>query len=210
MIDQTLLASEDAKVAEALRFVGVRVNSVYDLVNTRNPYPTAIPVLARMLHEVQHPRIREGIARALAVKEARSVAPTLVNEFEAVKATDEPSQHVKWAIGNALSAAASDDVVEDVIRLMRDPKHGWARSMLPLALANAKKKRQIAIGALLEALSDEELVCQAADALARLKSTEAIAALRKLHQHPNRDVQRAVLKASKSLERYSESRTGET
>jgi hypothetical protein len=60
----------------------------------------------------------------------------------------ESVDRAKWAISNALRSAASDDVVESVIGLMEDTRHGSARAMLPLALANTRKKRRIAVDAL--------------------------------------------------------------
>ena len=66
------MEEEDAIVAEALRGAGVRVRggevrSVYDLVNTKEPYPKAIPVLLEFLPRVTNHRIKEGVARALGV-----------------------------------------------------------------------------------------------------------------------------------------------
>lgn len=194
------LKAEDRKVVDALRFAGIRVDSVYDLVNSRASYTAAIPILVRMLREVQHPRIREGIARALSVKEARDVAPELVGVFRTMRAETGPELSAKWAVGNALAVAGSDAVVEGVIDLMRDPQHGWARAMLPLALAHAKKKRDAAVGALIDSLDDELLACQAADALARLKASEAIAPLQRLASHSSKDIQKAAKKALKRLE----------
>jgi HEAT repeat protein len=195
-----LLAAEDAKIAEALRFAGLRVNSVYDLVNTKQAYAAAIPLLASMLREVTHPRLREGIARALTVTEARPIAKELVDAFRASSRESMPAEHAKWAIGNALSVAATDEVIEDIVGLMKDKDHGWSRGMLPRALSNTKKKRELAIAALIDALSDDELSCQAAVALAKLKAREAMEPLQRLAQHENRDIQKAALKALQRLE----------
>lgn len=202
------LHADDAKVTQALRFAGMPVNSIYDLVNTRETYPMAIPILIRMLREVQHPRIKEGIARALTVKEAKTVANDLIEEFRCMNPTDFASAQVKWAIGNALSAAASDEVIESVIGLMEDERHGSARAMLPLALANARKKRRIAIDALLHALDEDIMACQAAEALAKLKAVEAMGPLTALSRHANRDIQKAAAKALKRLQRVQPRKKG--
>jgi len=194
------LKAEDRKVVEALRFAAIRVDSVHDLVNSRAPHAGAIPTLIRMLHEVRHPRIREEIARALAVKEARDVAGELVQVFRSMPAETGPEMSAKWAVGNALAVTGSDAIVEDVVEILRDPRHGWSRAMLPLALAPAKKKRAVAVTALVESLSDDHLACQAADALARLKASEAIAPLRGLTAHNNKEIQKAARKALQRLE----------
>lgn len=202
MTDDMLLLAEDEKVTEALRFAGVSVGSVYDLVNSRQPYAKAIPILIRLLHEVEHPRIKEGIARALSVKEARTVAGELVHEFQAVRSETGPEMSAKWAIANALAVAGTDEVVDDVIGLMQDHRHGWTRSMLPLALAHARKKREIAVSALLRSLSDDQLASAAADALARLKVPNAIEPLKSLASHGDRDIRRAAERALKRLQKH--------
>ena len=61
---------------EALRFAGLRVSSVFDLVNARSKYPAAVPVLLRLLPKLKNHIVREGAVRALTVKEARGVAVT--------------------------------------------------------------------------------------------------------------------------------------
>jgi len=70
--EQILL--EQAPLIDALAQAGVSVRDVWDLVNTSNPYPRAFPVLIEHLHRPYSGVIIEGIARALAVKQAREIA----------------------------------------------------------------------------------------------------------------------------------------
>lgn len=191
-----LMETEDACVAKALREQsGIEVDSVWDLVNTNVPYPEAIPVLLEWLPQVRHPRVKEGIVRALTVKEARGIAgKLLVEEFLRV---DAPAQeprfdhirgqrgewlreptpeerlrvqlwHLKWAIGNALGYVADESVIQDVIALLRDRRHGGARSQLVWALVRLRPPETEAI--VLELLDDEEdgVAIQAALAAGRL------------------------------------------
>src|SRR4030088_3102473 len=60
---------------------GVAVQSVWDLVNTKEPYPAAVPVLLEHLRRPYPERVREGIARALAVPEARIGWDILLQAF---------------------------------------------------------------------------------------------------------------------------------
>ena len=49
--------------------VGVEIDSVWDLVNTAEPYPAALPVLMEHLERDGYPdRVMESLGRALAVK----------------------------------------------------------------------------------------------------------------------------------------------
>jgi hypothetical protein len=91
--------------------------------------------------------------------------------------------------------------VQAVAALLVDTQHGWARSMLPLALSRTKRKREFAVAVLLTALSDDDLVAQAAVALTKLKAKEATIRLRELSGPPNKDIQRAIEKALQKLSR---------
>lgn len=195
----TLAFEEDRRVADALRFAGCQVSSVFDLVNTSAAYPQAIPILIKMLTDVRHPRVREGIARALSVKEASPVVQSLIDAFRSRSFATPQERHAKWAIGNAISVAADDDAVPAVAELLADKSHGLTRFMLPMALAKAKRHRQIAVQALMRALQDDEVVCKAAEALAKLRAAEALPALRTLANHENADIRKAATKAVKRL-----------
>ena len=58
---------DDARVVEELRSVGLEVSSVFDLVNTSERLPRAIPILVRLLSEPMETNVKEGIVRALTV-----------------------------------------------------------------------------------------------------------------------------------------------
>lgn len=194
-----VLAAEDARITEALRFAGFRVDSVYDLVNSRAPYPTAVPVLVRLLPDVRHDRIKEGVARALTVPAAKPFVGNLIDEFRRMNPSAAPGEHAKWAIGNAISVAGHDGVFDEVVALMRDVRHGWTRAMLPLAMLRMKKHRAAAVRELIASLSDDEIALQSATALGRLKAPEAVDALKRLMSHANKDLQHAAAEALKKL-----------
>lgn len=170
------LEEEDAMVVKALAQVGIHVNSVYDLVNSDRPYPQAISVLIDMLSRVQHDRIKEGVARALAVKAARPVAAIpLIREFRSMPAETKSQQNTKWAIANALSVVAGDTVFGDVSALLSDQRHGWTRSPLALALCNMHANRERIVRQLMELLGDKDkgVANSAMIALGNLRVKEA-------------------------------------
>src|SRR5436305_4806254 len=93
---------EDQMVAEALQNVGLLVSSSQELLRTRDRYPKAIPVLLEMLPKVKTYTMKEIIARALGVREAKGRAePLLISEFEAsLPDSGSEAESLRWAIAN--------------------------------------------------------------------------------------------------------------
>jgi PBS lyase HEAT-like repeat-containing protein len=192
----SLLEKEDQRVAAELRAVGIKVDSVYDLVNSRRSYKEAIPALVRVLPSVQDTRIKEGVVRALAVKEAigEDVARAMIREFEAIDPSAQPSeQALKWAIADTLSVVARDPVFEKVTALVRDKQHGKAREMLAEALANMKDPR--AVDVLVELLDDDQIAGHAIVALGKLKARAAEPAIERFLDHPKAWIRKEAKRA---------------
>jgi hypothetical protein len=102
------LDADEMELVREIRNVGYQVTSVWDLVNnTPHPhlernfvgeYPAAYPILLKHLRMEHHPRIREGIIRALTVPDGgNEVAWELLGQFE-----KERDAQMKWVIANAL------------------------------------------------------------------------------------------------------------
>ena len=63
------LRQAERPIVRDLRAADVDVNSVWDLVNTSEPYPSALPILLDHLEKGGYPdRVMESLGRALAVK----------------------------------------------------------------------------------------------------------------------------------------------
>jgi hypothetical protein len=91
-------APEDAQLVSEFRDAGVVVPSVWDLVNTAAGYPELYPVLVRHLDIPHHRAIREGIIRALTVRDAKAVAEeALFRHFQS-----ELDPHLRWVLASAL------------------------------------------------------------------------------------------------------------
>jgi len=140
---------------EELNEAGFAVTSAWDLVNTKARYPAAVPILLKHLMRPYPERVREGIARALAVPEARMGWETLLQAFR--DETDTTTSGVKWALALALGAAATDEVLGDVLPLVRDLDLGRNRvPLLPaLGRSNDARARQ-----LLEELQNDETIAR--------------------------------------------------
>ena len=200
----TLLEKEDQRVTAELQKVGIRINGVYDLVNSRRSYKEAIPVLVKLLPSIKDDRIKEGVVRALAVKEAvgGDVSRAMICEFEGISPSAPPSmQALKWAIANTLSVVARDPVFEEIAALACEKQHGKAREMLAVALGNMKDSR--AIDVLVKLLNDDEVAGHALMALGKLKAAKAKPAIERFLDHPKpwvrKEAERALRKIEKAM-----------
>ena len=157
-----------------LRSVGVEVDDVWELVNSTAGYAAAVPVLLEWLGRAeasvpvyQVDKLKEGIVRALTVREARpKAAPALIAEMRRFSGLAERSSSgLPWALGNALATVADDTVFDDLVALCRDTSLGSNREMLTRALARSRRPEATTV--LLSLLDDEAVAGHAVDALAR-------------------------------------------
>jgi len=117
-----------------LRIAGSQVDSVWDLVGTREPYPQAIPILLDHLEEEYPAKIKEGIARSLAV---RVLSPehwqVILRHF-----IDEVEPETKFALALVLKANARPEHVTVLEGLVMDPRSGKGRVILAQGLYDLK------------------------------------------------------------------------
>lgn len=109
----TFFEQEERPLVEALNGIGVKVNSVWDLVNNRphphlksnftGNYEVAYPILVEHLDYNYHPKVKEGIVRALTEKNASKIAADKILEMF----HKESDKSLKWAMGNALRTLMS-------------------------------------------------------------------------------------------------------
>ena len=192
------LHTEEASLVQALAAAGVVVSSVWELVNSAHKYPSAIPVLIKHLKTPYHPKIREGIARALTVPEAKpTAAHALIEAFQ--HEPDSTDISVKWALANALTVVADESVLDDLIALVQDKRHGASRTVLTLALGNTKSPR--AVNVLLELLQDDKVVEHALTVLGTLREQRAKQPIQRLLHHPQPQVRKAARRALAKIDR---------
>jgi hypothetical protein len=131
---------EQAKLLAELTDVGVRAESVWDLVNTADKYPAAIPILLRHVILPYSKRTKEGIIRALTVNYAGpEVLRELIKQF--CEQTDNTPNSLKWVLGNAISEVATPADAETVIALAMDPSHGESRDLITQRLPRVVKDK---------------------------------------------------------------------
>lgn len=104
-------ARDEEELVREIRSLGYDIDSVWDLVNNSphpylerrfiGPYERAYPTLLHHLTLSHHRRIREGIIRALTVKDGgTAVEQALLSEFE-----NEANPELRWVLANALKTA---------------------------------------------------------------------------------------------------------
>ena len=104
-------ADEERMIAGEARALGYAIGSVWDFVNN-SPHPVlernfvgaydlAYPMLIRHLQVAHHPRVREGVIRALTVRDGgEAVWRALLHEFQS-----ETDKDLRWVLANALKVA---------------------------------------------------------------------------------------------------------
>ncbi|WP_158655997.1 HEAT repeat domain-containing protein [Sphingobacterium sp. HMA12] len=132
-------AEDEKPLVEDLRQVGVDVKSVWNLVNTKSSYKSAIPVLLAHLPMQYHLKNKEGIIRALAVKEARGIACSAI--LEEYHKTPKHDFNYRWLLGNTMAVIITADYIEDVIAVVQERDNGESRQMFVKALANMKSPK---------------------------------------------------------------------
>jgi len=156
-------------LAEDLRAAGFDVESAWDLFNRKEPwnkkervrpYPEALPILLKHLERSYPDRVREGIARALAVRREAWAAAGIDIRFAWETLTklyrqEEVGTDAKDGLAVAISAVADDELLDEVIDLAKDVRHGPSRLLLLSALERSSDPR--ARAALMELGTDPQL-----------------------------------------------------
>ena len=125
---------EQDPILKELSAVGHPSESVWTLVNLKAAYPAAIPVLVKYFPLVTHPVLREGIARALTVREAQGQASVLL--LDALK--NESDAELRWVFANALTVVAERKDAVAIEALLADRAYEDVSERLGEALKKLK------------------------------------------------------------------------
>lgn len=203
-IEETLLLAKQIELERAKEYKGlideladldIKINSIWDLVNSKSKYPKAIPILMKYLPLVKYVRNKEGIVRALTVPEAKGlVVPLLVKEYLQLPIDKE---NLRWAIGNTIYTTITEDDVESILPIVLDKTNGTSRQMFVAALGKVKLEK--AEDVLVNLLDDEEVTPHALEALGRMKSRKAREKITMLTNHPKALLRKEALKTLKKL-----------
>lgn len=131
---------EQASLIRDLANCGVLVRTVWDLVNSRNSYNQALPVLIDHLSRPYSPGVREGIARAVAIPAAAPEWRRLASMY-----VSEESLKVKDGLAVAIAVAARAEHAEDLLSLAEDVRNGPSRVLLLRAIGRLGEKGRQAL-----------------------------------------------------------------
>ena len=156
--------------------VGVVASNVWELVNTRQDYHLAIPVLldwasniVERVPEADRSRFCEGLVRSLTTTKAQPVAArTMIDLF--TSQIFENDRLLLWTVGNAVSVVSDDSYFQELVGIAQDRKYGMSRQMIVLGLGRSKRPEVIPI--LIDLLRDDDVVLQAYDAIKKINPPE--------------------------------------
>jgi hypothetical protein len=205
--------ADERPVLEALTDAGLRVKNLSALVNLDIDYTAQIPVLITWLPCVEYGPVKNTIARALTVREARPAAvPALLQELRlapreapplpmhadpALRMANSDVRLLRDALGNALAFTADASHFGAIVELIEDPETGSARSgLIADYLGRFPTRREQAIPVLRRLLADDDLGRYALRPLARLRAVEARPEMERFLNHEQdwvrRDAKRAL------------------
>jgi len=133
-IELQRLKADESELVQQLNDIGLKVSSVYDLVNNKpvkhldnkfiGQYSQAYPVLVQHLDKPHDKKIREGIIRALTEKDAKEIAQDkLLNHF-----TKEQDPMLKWVLANALQTILTQTEKKKFPDIKAALNHKWGFS----------------------------------------------------------------------------------
>jgi hypothetical protein len=125
-----------APLVEDLRSVGWDVSSVWDLVNIDEAYPEALPVLVRHLGRPYPAVVRDGIARALAVRRAVFAWDVIRDQY-----LKENDRGAKDGLATALGAMVDRQHLDELIALVTDRRNGPSRLLMLRGLRRLRDPR---------------------------------------------------------------------
>ena len=170
------MGRDEKPVVKDLCRVGIHVKSVWDLVNTKAPYPDALPVLITHLTRDYHPKTLAGIARALGVPEAisdKSIWDTVVALYIKTQSDElielPEMRGLKEGLAVAISNLCTKERLDLVIDLIKNANHGESRCLLVHGLRRFKKDSRVK--ELLESLRNDPILGRTANKISKANKT---------------------------------------
>lgn len=189
------LKLEIKDLSQELAKIGCKYTDPWDLANTKESYPEAIDTLIKHVSKPYHDRNKEGIIRALIVKEAKGKANVaLIAEYGRI--AREKHNH-RWVIGNAIYVIVIKDDIDSILPIVLNPENGISRQRFVLALGKIKSAKTEDI--LIKLLDDTEMALYAIQALERMKSRKAKEKISVLTNSKNESIRKEAQNFTKKM-----------
>lgn len=189
-------AKEHQSLTDELSDIGIKITSIWELVNTKAKYPKAIPILLKHLGLNYSDSVKEGIIRALIVKEAKGKATSgLIAQYEK---TPKEKDDLRWVIGYAIANTMTLLDVDWILNTVADKSNMGSRRQLIIALGTVKTEKSEEM--LINLLNDEQVLPQVICALGMLKSKKAKETILEFNKSTDPLVR---LEASKALKKIN-------
>jgi hypothetical protein len=149
-------------ITKDLRSVGIEMD-FDELVNDRfTNYPEAIPILLKHFNRDYPENFKDAIAGWFASIKARipEVSRILIDEFRCLPSKLVPHSEFmsgrKFQIANNIAEVAVEEHLPEIIRLLKDNRHGHDRYGLIFAVGRFRKSHAEALAVLKEFAKDKE------------------------------------------------------
>jgi HEAT repeat protein len=175
-----------------IKNVGVEIVTIDDLMTLDLSYRDLIPIMLKHLSEIEDEQDKAFIVRCLGVKGLIEVSDILLQEFESAL-----SDNYKWAIGNSLCLISDKSILDKMLDIVKNKKHGMGRQMIVYGLGNFPTDEVKAT--LLGLLPDDEILGHTIFALGKMKDRSIIPHIEVFEKHERSYIRNETKKAIKKL-----------
>ena len=124
-----------AKLLEDIKGTGASIDKLDDLINLNLESRNLVPIILEHLNITDNEQDKEFLVRCLGVKGLTEVSDVLLYEFD--KAI---SHGYKWTIGNSISIIVDKSILDKLLLIVKDKKHGKSRQMIVYGLGSYPTK----------------------------------------------------------------------
>ncbi|MDN3512728.1 MAG: hypothetical protein NG784_15685 [Candidatus Jettenia sp.] len=196
-----LFGEQEKELLHEILQNGIKIDSLSDLMHTRESYPEIIDVLIKHLTRNYHKEVIETIVRSLAVKEARGKAfQPLLRLYNSWPKEDDD---FRWVIGNTMGYVATKDDLKDIEKIILDRSNANSRArLIGDALIRIKPnnieeilKKIFEIDNLLNDLKYPIISVEVLDVIRKLKLKQFKREVEELLNSKNKNIAKAAKKA---------------
>lgn len=190
-------AEAAAGLVSDLKNAGISVETLAQLRQRGVGDRQAVPLLVKWLPLMDYLPVKRDIIATLGNASARpAAARPLVDEFRRIDPIeDSADMSLRWSIGDALERVADESVLDDLLQIATDTRHGRHRALVVAALGNMVKARDRVVPVLLDLLNNDDVAGYAVMALGKLKARGVRSAIEPFLDHREAWVRKEAKKA---------------